>query len=113
MTGVNLIAAFTNTGEFLCTVNCGNTNNNTFGYFLIRLSEYLDKRSVDWRKHSVLMMDNVVFHRAPATKQLIRDLRLPVLYLGPYHFRMAPVEMAFNYIKAHPLPTQQFGIRTR
>ena len=68
MTGVNLIAAFTNTGEFLCTVNCGNTNNNTFGYFLIRLSEHLDKRTVDWRRNSVLMMDNAVFHRAPQTK---------------------------------------------
>ena len=49
MTGINLIAAFTNTGEFLCTVNCGNTNNNTFGYFLIKLSEYLDKRTCNWR----------------------------------------------------------------
>ena len=26
-----------------------------------------------------------------------------VLFLGPYHFRMVPVEMLFNYIKSHDL----------
>jgi hypothetical protein len=31
------------------------------------------------------------------------ELRLPVLYLGPYHFRLAPVEMLFNYVKNHDL----------
>ena len=28
---------------------------------------------------------------------------MPVLYLGPYHFGMAPVEMLFNYIKSRDL----------
>jgi hypothetical protein len=33
----------------------------------------------------------------------MKSLRLPVLFLGPYHFRMAPVEMVFNFIKNHDL----------
>ena len=51
------------------------------------------------------MMDNAVFHRAKLTLPLYDQLKVPVLFLGPYHFRMAPVEMAFNYIKSHELKT--------
>jgi hypothetical protein len=36
---------------------------------------------------------------------LYEALKVPVLFLGPYHFRMAPVEMAFNYVKSHEMPT--------
>ena len=35
---------------------------------------------------------------------LYEALKVPVLYLGPYHFRMAPVEMTFNYVKSHEMP---------
>jgi hypothetical protein len=28
---------------------------------------------------------------------------VPVLFLGPYHFRLAPVEMLFSYIKGRDL----------
>jgi hypothetical protein len=30
-------------------------------------------------------------------------MRLPILYLGPYHFKLAPVEMVFNFIKNRDL----------
>jgi len=36
---------------------------------------------------------------------LYEALKVPVLLLGPYHFCMAPVEMAFNYVKSHEMPT--------
>jgi hypothetical protein len=29
--------------------------------------------------------------------------KLPILYMGPYHFKLAPVEMFFNYIKNRDL----------
>jgi hypothetical protein len=29
----------------------------------------------------------------------ISRLKIPILYLGPYHFKLAPIEMFFNYIK--------------
>jgi hypothetical protein len=33
--------------------------------------------------------------------------------MGPYHFRMAPVEMAFNYIKGHDLNPFRSGVGSR
>jgi transposase len=49
------------------------------------------------------MMDNAPYHRGVGVREQMKALKLPVLFLGPYHFRMAPVEMVFNFIKSHDL----------
>ena len=49
------------------------------------------------------MLDNAPYHRSIAIQEHMKSLRLPVLLMGPYHFRMAPVEMVFNFIKNHDL----------
>ena len=54
-------------------------------------------------KKTVLMMDNANYHRGVSVREQMKVLMLPVLYMGPYHFRMAPVEMVFNFIKNHDL----------
>jgi hypothetical protein len=110
--GINVIGALSSSGEFLFTVNCGNTNSNTFGLFIMKLVSHLDHQDAGWRLRTVLMMDNAIFHRAKATLPLYEQLQVPVLFLGPYHFRMAPVEMAFNHIKSHELKTQLRSIYT-
>ena len=40
--GVNVIAALCSTGELLYTINVGNTNTYTFGFFLSKLCIHLD-----------------------------------------------------------------------
>jgi hypothetical protein len=100
---VNLIAAITSTGEVWYTVNRGITNSETFCFFLVKLVEYLDAVEGNWREHSVIMLDNVNYHRGVDTQRVMRQLHVPVLFLGPYHFRLAPVEMLFSYIKGRDL----------
>lgn len=111
--GVNLIAALTSTGEFLYTANCGKTNGPTFGFFLMKLCEHFDAEDHHWRKSTIFMVDNAGYHRGTVARDIIEKLRLPVLYMGPYHFRMAPVEMAFNYIKGHDLNPFRSGVGSR
>jgi len=109
---INIIAALTSAGEFLFTVNCGNTNGYSFSLFIMKLVRHLDKRDADWRLRTVLIMDNAVFHRGQIIMPLYQALKVPVLFLGPYHFRMAQVEMAFNHVKSHGLPTQLRNVET-
>jgi len=92
----NVIAAICSTGELLFSVNHGKTNGHTFMYFLMKLCAHLDGEDIHWRKHTVLMLDNASYHRGVLVASLMDKLRLPILYLGPYHFRMAPIEMIFN-----------------
>jgi hypothetical protein len=39
----NVIGALTSEGEFLFTVNCGNTNGHSFSLFIMKLVQHLDK----------------------------------------------------------------------
>jgi transposase len=49
------------------------------------------------------MLDNANYHKGVATRDLMTSLNLPVLFLGPYQFRMQPIELVFNFIKDHDL----------
>ena len=34
---------------------------------------------------------------------MVRDLKLPLMFLGPYQYSMAPIEMMFSYMKNRDL----------
>jgi hypothetical protein len=36
-------------------------------------------------------------------KAKLEELKVPIMYLGPYHFAMAPAELFFSYIKGKDL----------
>ena len=75
--------------------------------FLLRLVKELTIREPNWREHTVIMLDNAAYHRSAFVKRKLADLGVPTLYLGPYHFKMAPVEMFFSHIKARNLNFMQ------
>ena len=55
------------------------------------------------------MVDNAAYHKSKLMQSLYAKINLPVMFLGPYHFKMAPVEMFFAYIKnrdLNPLKTR-------
>jgi len=103
MQKIALIAAMCSSGEVWFTVNCGVTNSETFCFFLSKLVSHLDGVDSGWRENSVLLLDNANYHRGAATQSLMASLHLPVLFLGPYHFNLSPVEQLFNYVKARDL----------
>jgi transposase len=57
------------------------------------------------------MIDNAPYHRSKATREFLENLSIPVLFLGPYQFNMAPVEKLFAYLKnrdMNPLMQKSF-----
>jgi photosystem II stability/assembly factor-like uncharacterized protein len=58
LSNINLIAAVSNRGEFFFTVNQGKTNSYTLGHFLIKLVEHMNSIDRDWRKETIIMLDN-------------------------------------------------------
>ena len=49
------------------------------------------------------MFDNAAYHRSNKIRQFYNDAHIPVMFLGPYQFGLAPVEMMFSYIKSRNL----------
>lgn len=56
--GINLICALASSGEVCFTVNLGKTNSDSFAWFMIKMVEHLDDQDHDWRKNTVIMVDN-------------------------------------------------------
>jgi DDE superfamily endonuclease len=112
LSSINLIAVVGNRGEFFFTVNQGKTNSYTLGHFLIKLVEHMNSIDKDWRKETIILLDNAQYHRGVVTTEIFNNLDIPILYLGPYHFKMAPIEMMFSHIKRHSLNPFNIKIRT-
>ena len=109
---LSLVAAVSSDGEFLYTVNHGRNNGTTFILFLVKLCEHLNNADPQWRENTVLLLDNAPYHRSKVVMEKLVQLKLPIMFLGPYQFKLAPVELMFSYIKnrdLNPLKTRALG----
>ena len=109
---LSIIAAVSTEGHFLYTINSGKNNSSTFQLFLIKLSNYLDTTNPNWRQNTIVMVDNAPYHRSKMMMEKYQKLRVPIMFLGPYQFKLAPVELMFSYIKnrdLNPLNTKALG----
>jgi hypothetical protein len=68
---LNIIAAITSDGRAIFTVNRGRTRSTTFCLFLAKLVAHLNEESPDWRRNSVVMIDNAPYHRSKETREFI------------------------------------------
>jgi transposase len=100
---VNIIAAITTRGQVLFTVNRGRTRSSTFCLFLAKLASHLDIENPQWRANSILLIDNAPYHRSKETREFLARAQIPLMFLGPYQFAMAPVEKLFAFIKGRDL----------
>ena len=94
------------------TINRGKNNSNTFVLFLIKLSKCFDNIDSKWRSNTIIMIDNAPYHRSKYVMDRYDLLRIPIMFLGPYQFKLAPVELIFSYIKnrdLNPLNTKALG----
>ena len=100
---LSIIAAVSSEGRFMFTINSGINNSNTYMLFLIKLSNFLDSINGKWREKTVIMVDNAPYHRSKYMMEKYELLKIPLMFLGPYQFKMAPVELMFSYIKNRDL----------
>lgn len=100
---VNLFAAASSRGEVFFTINKGKTNSITFLHFLSKLVAFLSARDFDWRATTVLLIDNAPYHRSQKLRTWLEQAKLPMMFLGPYQFRMAPAEHLFSFMKNRSL----------
>ena len=112
MAQVSLIVGVSSNGDVFYTANRGSNTGKTILLFMLKLIKVLNRHDRHWRDNTVILMDNAPYHRGFAFAEQMRILNVPLAYLGPYQFRMAPVEMSFSFIKKHDLNPQQVKVST-
>jgi hypothetical protein len=53
----------------------------------------------NWRENTVIMLDNAPYHRSLNNMRRYQTLKVPIMFLGPYHFKLAPIELFLSYLK--------------
>lgn len=67
--------------------------------FFKSLVKKLDQERPNWRKSTVIQLDNAPYHASAAFYDMAAGLKLPIIFSGPHSYDSAPVELWFSMFK--------------
>ena len=68
--------------------------------FFVQLVKKLDEENKQWRKDTVILLDNAPYHKSAELLTLLKELQIPVLFTGPHSYAAVPIELWFAAFKA-------------
>ena len=96
---ITLIAALDSKGKVYASFLQANSDNVTFQLYLKELIKILDAEDKNWRRTTAFVWDGAGYHKAKEVLNLLKEQQVPVMMLGPYMYRGAPVELLFAALK--------------
>ena len=107
---LSVIAAVDNYGGFYWTVLQAYVDREVFLVFISHLVAKLSAEDPNWRANTVLLLDNAKYHHTEMVRNQLQLQGIDHIFLGPYSFSGAAVEMVFSALKrthlnSHHLPT--------
>lgn len=110
---VSIIGGASSKGDFYYTINVGMNNSERFWYFLLKLCIHLNTKDQNWRLKTLIVLDNAAYHRSRQMMDNYRRLKIPIMFLGPYQFSLAPMELMFSYIKQFDINYLQTAVQNK
>ena len=68
--------------------------------FFVQLVKKLDEENKQWRKDTVILLDNAPYHKSAEMLTLLEKLHIPVLFTSPHSYAAVPIELWFAAFKA-------------
>ena len=68
--------------------------------FFRHLVAKLDKERKNWRKDTILIIDNAPYHTSSETLATLESLNIPVMFTGPHSYDACPCELFFSQFKS-------------
>ena len=97
---ISMIAAIDTDGEVYVTLTQSNSNSSIMEMYFRHLVKVLDRKSRYWRNHTVILLDGAPYHTSKVTKEILDELEIPTMYLGPHSYDAAPIELFFAWFKS-------------
>ena len=67
--------------------------------FFWHLVKLLNKKNPNWRRETILLLDNAPYHQSTTMMEFYAEQALPIMFTGPHSYAAAPVEMFFAAFK--------------
>ena len=110
---ISLTLCISSRGRVYYSLSQANNNSQTISLFMRELCLVLDQEDRGWRKHTVVLMDNAPYHTSYETKLAFQHLKVPVMFLAPYSFDVAPCELFFAILKSSNLNPEDLSLGKR
>ena len=86
-------------GKVYISLVQSNTNTQIIKLFFDALVKMLDKEDKNWRKTTIVMMDNASWHVNDDALRAYSELNIPILFTGPQSYAASPIELLFAAFK--------------
>ena len=96
---ISMIVGLDTTGAVYLSLLQANNNSNTMELFFKSLVRKLDRERPNWRKNTVILIDNAPYHASKAFYDMADGLQLPIIFSGPHSYSAAPIELWFAHFK--------------
>ncbi len=110
---ISMIVGIETTGAVYLSLLQANNDSKTMEIFFKSLARKLDAERPDWRKNTVILLDNVSiihshshpiqfqapYHASSAAYDMMAGLKLPVLFTGTHSYDACPCELWFAHFK--------------
>ena len=60
----------------------------------------LDNENRNWRRNTVIMLDNATYHKCQSVLEIFENTETAVIFTGPHSYDASPCELYFAAFKA-------------
>ena len=96
---ISMIVGVDTFGNSYVTLTQANSNSSIMQIYFMALVKKLDKLNAQWREKTVVLLDGASYHNSKTTIQVFEQLKIPVMFLGPHSYNVAPCELYFAWFK--------------
>ena len=95
-----MILAVDTTGEVFLSLVQSNSNAKIMEIFFQHLVRRLDDERPQWRRNTIILIDNAPYHVGAGMMGVYEKLQIPICFTGPHSYDASPVELMFAAFKA-------------
>ena len=97
---ISMILGMDTLGNVYVTLTQSNSNQQVMELFFKDLVQKLDKERSNWRKNTIVVLDNASYHKSNIALKMYEALRIPVMFTGPHSYDAVPAELFFAQFKS-------------
>ena len=94
-----MLAAIDNYGEIYFSIVQANVDHEVFCIFISKLVAKLTTEDANWKSKTIFVLDNASYHHDEMVLNQLKLQGCDVIFLGPYSFAAAPIELFFSALK--------------
>ena len=110
---ISMIAALDSHGQVYTSLLQANSNSSVMELFFTHFIRLMNRKNPQWRKETILLLDNAPYHTSKVMMEFYEDHQLPIFFTAPHSYSASPVELFFAHFKKADINPRQLPLGKR